>query len=100
MWTSGVSTGSRRFRIIESERDFRGVHWPPRGRAVENDVGHFLAAEALDALLAQHPFDGIDDVRLAGAVRADNYRDPGRKLEPRLVGEAFEADEFQALSMG
>ena len=64
-------------------------------RAVEDDVGHLLAAQALDALLAEHPLDGVDDVRLARAVRPHHDRDPGRKLEPGLFGEALETDEFE-----
>ena len=68
---------------------------PAGARAVEDDVGHLLAAQRLDALLAQHPFDGVDDVALAGAVGSHHDRDAGRELEPGFVGKALEADEFQ-----
>ena len=89
--------GQQAVGVVERERDLGGVHRPAGGRAVEDDVGHFLAAEALDALLAQHPLDGIDDVRLARTVRPDDDGDARREFQPRLVGEAFEAGEFQRL---
>ena len=74
--------------------EFSGLR---RGRAVEDDVGHLLAAQALDALLAEHPLDGVDDVALARAVGPDDDGDAGRELEPRLVGKALEADKFERL---
>ena len=70
------------------------------GRAGEDDVGHLLAAQAFDALLAEHPFDGVDDVRFAGAVGADDDRDAARELEPSAVGKAFEADQFEGFEHG
>src|SRR4029077_7759755 len=66
------------------------------GRAVEDHVGHFAAAQALGALLAEDPADGIDDVGLAAAVRPDDGRDPRREIELRLVGKALETDQFQS----
>ena len=100
MWTSGVSIGQQVLGVVEGERDFGGVHGPAAARAVEDHVGHLLAAEALDALLAQHPLDGVDDVRLARAVRPDDDRDARRKLEPGLVGKTLETDEFEGLEHG
>ena len=97
MWTSGESMGRRLFELSQRERDLGRVHSPAGGRAVENDVGHFLAAEALDALLAEDPLDGIDDVRLSRPVGTDDHRDSGGELEPRLIGEAFETGEFKRL---
>ena len=72
----------------------------PPAPAVEDDVGHLLAAQTLGALLAEHPLDGVDDVRFAGAVGTDDHRDAGRKLEPRLVGKALEAGEFERFEHG
>ena len=42
--------------------------------AVEDHVLHRRAAQALDALLAEHPVDRVRDVALAAAVRADDAR--------------------------
>ena len=86
--------------VVESERDFGGVQGPAAAGAVEDDVGHFAAAEALDALFAQHPLDGVDDVRLARAVRPHHHRDARRKLEPGAVGETLETDDFEGLEHG
>ena len=100
MWTSGVSTASRCLELSKRQRDFGGVRGPAAARAVEDHVGHLAAAEALDALLAQHPLDGVDDVRLARAVRPHHDRDARRKLEPGPVGKALETDEFEGLEHG
>ena len=51
--------------------------------------------EAAGRLLAEHPLDGVDDVRLAGAVRPHDDGDAVRELEPRPVREALEAEEFE-----
>ena len=44
------------------------------GGAGEDDVLHLAAAQRLGALLADHPGEGVDDVGLAGAVRARRRR--------------------------
>jgi hypothetical protein len=81
--------------IVEREGDFGRIRRPARPRAVEDHIGHFLAAEALDALLAQDPLDGVDDVRFARPVRPHNDRNSGGELEEGLVGKTLEADDFQ-----
>ena len=81
--------------IVEGHRDFGEAEAAPRGGAVEDDVGHLAAAQALGALLAQDPADGIDDVALARAVGPDDGGDAVAELEDGLVGKAFEADQFQ-----
>ena len=86
--------------IVEHQRRFGRIQRPAAGRAVEDDVDHLLAAEILDALLAENPADGVDDVRLARAVGPDDHRDSGGKFEAGFVGEAFEADKFQRLEHG
>ena len=86
--------------IIDRQGDLGRVHRPPCARAVEDDVGHLLAPQALDALLAEHPLDGVDDVRFAGAVRADDYRNSGGELESRAVRKTLETDEFEGLEHG
>ena len=64
--------------------------------AAEDHVLHPVAAQALGALLAEHPGDGVDDVALAAAVRAD---DGGHaRVEPDVgaIGKALEAREFES----
>ena len=43
--------------------------------AFEDDVFHRVAAQMLRALLAEHPADRVDDVRLPAAVRPHDGRD-------------------------
>ena len=49
-------------RVVEAERHLGHVEWLAGGGPGEDDVGHLLAAEAPDRLLAKHPLDGVDDV--------------------------------------
>jgi len=67
---------------------------------VEDDVGHLSAAQALGALLSQHPTHGIDDIRLPGAVWSHNGRDAGGEIELCLVSEGLEARQFQPFEHG
>jgi hypothetical protein len=73
--------------IVEDERRFGRVHRLAAAvaRALEDDVGHLLAAEALGRLLAKHPFDGVDDVRLARTVGPDDDRDPPAGNSKRVL---------------
>ena len=59
--------------------------------AGEDHVLHRLAADRERALLAERPEDGVGDVRLAGAVRADDDRHAGPEVERRAVREGLEA---------
>jgi hypothetical protein len=74
----------------------------PRGlaalRALEDDVLHLAAAEVLHLLLAEHPRDGVGDVRLAAAVGADDRGDTAAgEDEVCVVCEGLEAGDFEAL---
>ncbi len=60
----------------ELEADLGGCRRLPRVAAAEDDVFHLVAAQALGALLAHHPGDGVGDVALAASVGADNRRHP------------------------
>ena len=60
------------------------------GRAGEDHVGHLAAAERAGALLAEHPADRVDEVRLARAVGPHDDRDARDELEHRLVRERLE----------
>ena len=67
--------------VVEDERRLGRVHRlaAAGAGAVEDHVGHLLAAEALGRLLAEHPLDGIDDVALARAVGPDDDGDARRE---------------------
>ena len=84
-------------RVVEGQSGFGEAGRFAAAGAVEDDVGHLFAAETLGALVAEDPFDGVDDVAFAAAVRSDDARDPGRELEHRSVGKALKAEQFEGL---
>jgi hypothetical protein len=59
--------------------------------AVEDDIGHFTAAQRLGGGLSEHPADGVHHVRLAAAIRAHDAGDALVELDARLVREGLEA---------
>jgi hypothetical protein len=63
--------------------------------AAEDDVLHPIAAEALCALLAEHPGDGVGHVAFAASVRPDDGRDAMVEGELRPVGERFKTVDFE-----
>ena len=77
--------------------DFGHGQGLPRLAPREDHVFHRGAAEALDALLAQHPGDGVGDVALAAAVGA---HDPGHATPERQflsIAEGLEADDLHGI---
>ena len=67
------------------------------GAAVEDDVFHGSAAQALRALLPQNPIDGVGDVALAAAVRAHHPGDPALEAQLLLVAKALETHDLDAV---
>src|SRR5690606_4161780 len=63
--------------------------------AVEDEVGLLLGPEGRGPPAAGGPAQGVDDVRLAGAVRADDGRDARGELDGGAVPEALEALQGQ-----
>ena len=57
------------------------------------------AAQRFGGLLAEHPANGIEDVRFAATVRADDGGDSFVKFEKRFVREGFETDELERVKM-
>ena len=58
--------------VVEEELDRRAAHRLALAGAVEDDVLHRLAAQRGRLRFAEHPAHGVDDVRLAAAVGADD----------------------------
>ena len=85
--------------VLEGERDLGEVVRRARLAAAEDDVFHRAAAEVPRALLAHAPADGVDDVRLAAAVRADDAQDVVVEVEDGAVDERLEADELELLDL-
>src|SRR5437899_47415 len=60
-----------------------------------DDLFHLAAADVARLAGAEHPLDGVDDVRLAGAVGADDGGDSAVELDLGLPGKGFEAQQLQ-----
>ena len=67
---------------------------------VEDHVRRLPAAQSAEALLSQRPTDGVGDVGLAGAVRADDGSNPFVEEESGLGGEGLVALHFQVFELG
>ena len=85
----------RRVRHFQSKFHFGHAHGLPLARAREDHIGHLRAAQQAGPLLAQHPGQGIRDIRLAAAVGSHNGRHANRKGQLLRVGKGFEAVEFE-----
>ncbi len=81
--------------VVDGQADLGPAERGPLGRPGEDDVVHLLAAHRARGLRAQHPGDGVDDVGLAAAVRADDHGDPRLEGEHGRLGEGLEALEGQ-----
>ena len=66
------SRGIGEFGVFHGYGDFREAHRGAFDGAVEDAVGHALGAQGFVALFAQNPGDGIHDIGLSTAVRADD----------------------------
>ena len=97
--TSEYSIGSAPSELSIVELHLGAPERTARGGAGEDDVLHLAAAQRLGALLAHHPGERVDDVRLAGAVRADDAGDARLEGEGRRLRERLEALERQALQI-
>ena len=68
----------------------------PGGGAREDHVLHAVAAHHARAVLAHHPAQRLEQVRLAAAVRADHAGQPRIDHELGRVDEALEPEKAQA----
>jgi hypothetical protein len=76
--------------VVDGEGHLGPAQRRPLLGAGEDDVVHLLAADRLRRLGAEHPADGVDDVRLAAAVGPHHHGDTGFHLEDRRIGERLE----------
>ena len=83
--------------IGESDRNLRKTDRLARVGAVENNVGHLVAAKRFGGLFAQDPAHGVKHIRFPAAVRPDNSGDAFVKIKNRFIGERFEAEELERL---
>ncbi len=77
--------------VVDDQRHLGKARLGPLGGAAEDDVLHLGAPEALGALLAHDPADGVRDVGLAGAVGSHDGGDVLAEVQRGLIGERFES---------
>ncbi len=89
----------RAVAVVDGQRHLGAAKGRPRGGPGEDDVLHLAAAERFGALLAHDPAQRVDDVGLAGAVRADDTRDARLEAQRRGGREGLEAAQGEALEV-
>ena len=82
--------------VVKDEGHFAVVEGLSLFGAVEDDVGHVVAAQHLGALLAQHPAHRVANVAFAAAVGAHDARHVLRKDDLRALGKGFESVYLQS----
>ena len=95
----GVVDRQSTVAVVDRQRHLGAAQRRPAGGAGEDDVLHLAATQGLGALLAEHPGDGVDDVGLAGAVRAHHTGDARLQPQRRSGGEGLEALDREALEV-
>src|SRR5206468_12819910 len=86
--------------VVEEQLDRRATDRRALTRAVEDDVLHRLAAQCRCLGLSQDPAHGVDDVRLAAAVGADDadelsWSRDGDRVDERLETGQLDFSEAQ-----
>ena len=96
-----IVEGGRRaaIGIVEEKPDLGDVARRTPGRAGEDHVLHARAAHVLVRALAHHPAQGLDEIRLAAAVRPDDAGEARLDPELGLVAETLEAGQAQPLEL-
>ena len=77
--------------VAETETHFRGAGGLARIGAVEDDVFHLVAAQALGALFAKHPRERVGHVALTAAVGSDDGGDATVECQLGSIREGLEA---------
>src|SRR5256885_10640812 len=91
---AGVGAADLAVRVVEQQFHGSRADRLARGRAVEHHVRHVVAAQMLGGQFAHHPAYGVDDVRLAAAVRADDTGEITREADLCGIDEGLEAGQL------
>ncbi len=84
--------------IDEVQRDFGHSGGFALTRAGKDDIFHARAAQGFCRLLAEHPGNGIGDVRFSATVGTNDGRNAiARELEFRAIAKRFEAQNLDLL---
>ena len=89
IYRQGAVVGKEQGNLCHAQR-FAG------GRTSEDDIFGLGTAQVADILLPEHPTDGIGDVALAAAVRADDSGYPLVKIYGYLICKGLKSISLQA----
>ena len=82
--------------IVDLQGDFSVMARTAAVGACEDHIVHARAAHGAGTILAHHPAQRFQQVRLAATIGADHAGQPRMDRQIRLVNKAFEAIEAQA----
>ena len=91
---AGIGSRELAVAVVEDQLDRAAANRLAAARAIEDHVGHRVAAQVLRGNLAHHPADRVDDVRLAAAIRADDASQVAGKRDGGGIDERLETGEF------
>src|SRR6185295_3280758 len=80
--------------VVEVELDRGARMRRPVARAVEDHVLHRIAAQRRGARLAEHPANGVDDVRFSAAVRPDDADELAGNVDAGWIDEGLESGQL------
>ena len=92
-----VFGGQQVFGVVERDGHLRHAALLALFGAVKDHARHLVEAQFFAFLLAQHPADGVHDIRFARAIRPDDPDDILIEVDGRFGGKTFEAFQFQSL---
>ena len=87
--------GEDALRVVQHQRHLGKAHLVSLLRAAEDDVLHLRAPEALGALFAHDPADGVGDIGFSRAVGAHDGGDILPEVQDGLIREGLKALNFQ-----
>src|SRR5690606_33964830 len=93
---AGVLAGNPALAVVEHHFHRGLAHRLAVGGAVEDDVGHRLAAQVLGRTLAQNPAHRIDDVGFAATVGAYDRAQIAGEVDGGRIDKGLETSEFDA----
>ena len=80
--------------VVYNKGDLGECHGLTSIRAIEDDILFLPCSDGLHRLLTENPLHGIDDIRLAAAIRPYEGSDAINEINMRSIGETLEAIEF------
>jgi hypothetical protein len=89
-WRPGLDVLGGGVQSGQPQADFSGSTRLPGVAAAKDDVLHLVAAQALGALLTEHPGNGIRHIALAAPVRTHDRGDSLVECELRTIGKGLE----------